>query len=258
MIDETSRRSVAFATALLVHAALFAVVARRSPVALTIVPTSVTLTFVEVAARTAGPGEPAPQLRVTAPAMPEMAPTPLPEPEIAPRPSDPVSEPRPPDFQPAPPVAEPEPAPVAAPKRSNPVAAKPSTAPPHPWAAPGDAASIGSGPSTTGTDSRASAPTWAPSARVRYEELLFSWMDRHKQYPLVAQRRGLEGAGSVRVRIGRDGRVLEHTVDKSTGEAMLDQAALDMVRRASPFPAVPVEYAGDAFEFVAPIQYRLR
>jgi TonB family protein len=83
-------------------------------------------------------------------------------------------------------------------------------------------------------------------------------MDRHKQYPMLAQRRGLEGTGSVRVRIDRQGHVLERSVLKSTGEAMLDEAALDMVRRANPFPAVPPEYAGDTFEFDAPIQYRLR
>lgn len=119
----------------------------------------------------------------------------------------------------------------------------------------GDLASLSTG---TGSDAESTAPAWAPSARIRYEELLFSWMDRHKQYPLLAQRRGLEGSGLLRVRIGRDGRVLVRRIDRSTGETMLDQAALDMVRRAGPFPKVPAEYAGSSFEFVAPIEYRLR
>ena len=75
---------------------------------------------------------------------------------------------------------------------------------------------------------------------------------------MLAQRRGLQGSAMVRVRIDRSGRLLERSLDKPTGEAMLDQAALDMVRSASPFPKVPSDYAGSSFEFVAPIEYRLR
>jgi len=109
-----------------------------------------------------------------------------------------------------------------------------------------------------GADARSAAPRWAAAARIRYEELLFAWMNRHKEYPLLARRRGIQGRGSLRVRIDRDGRVLERAVASSTGESVLDQAALDMVRRASPFPRLPQDYWGASFEFVAPIEYRLR
>jgi protein TonB len=125
----------------------------------------------------------------------------------------------------------------------------------------GNAAS-GTASAAAGTSSAAvgtaSAAAWADAARVRYEALLFAWMERHKQYPLLAQRRGLEGSGVLRVRIDRSGRVLERQIVRSTGTPALDDAALDMVRRASPFPAVPAEYAGTTFEFVAPVEYRLR
>jgi protein TonB len=157
-----------------------------------------------------------------------------------------------------------EPEKVATPK-PKPASRKPAPAAPAPPEATGTLASTGANGTAAseagvagGTDVRSTAPAWAPTARVRYEQLLFAWMDRHKQYPMLAQRRGLEGTGSVRVRIGRDGRVLDRAVMVSTGEQMLDQAALDMVRRANPFPAVPSEYSGETFEFVAPIQYRLR
>jgi protein TonB len=88
--------------------------------------------------------------------------------------------------------------------------------------------------------------------------LLFAWIDRHKQYPMLAQRRGLEGSGSIRIRIGRDGKLIDRSLVHSTGEPLLDEAALDMVRRSSPFPAVPNEYSGTSFEFIAPVEYRLR
>jgi len=75
---------------------------------------------------------------------------------------------------------------------------------------------------------------------------------------MLARRRGIEGTGSVRVRLDRRGRVLERSVEKSTGERLLDDAAVEMTSRADPFPPVPGNYSGDSFEFVAPIEFRLR
>lgn len=251
---EASRRSAALATSLALHAAIAALVVSRGVVHLTLSPSPVLLTLVDASDRTAGPGSLSPELRSAAPA--DAPPAPSPPPAAVEVEREKAAEPEP----------EPEPVPVAKPK---PVAKKAVTPPkPAPAARPevttpavasgsGTASSSGA-ESGTGTDARSSAPAWAPTARMRYEELLFAWMNRHKQYPMLAQRRGLQGSGSVRVRIDRDGRVLERSLTRSTGETMLDQAALDMVRRASPFPPVPEEYAGASFEFVAPIEYRLR
>jgi protein TonB len=245
MTDDVSRKSAALTASVIVHAALFASLAGHALVTLAVVPSSLLLTLVEPAVRTAGPGEVSAELRVAAPAVVQPMP-PVPEPEVVETPIE----------------QEPTPVPVAVAKpKPKPVAKNPAPSPPRAEAAPGDVAAVAPTPgvgTSTGSDSRSSAPAWAPAARIRYEELLFAWMDRNKEYPMLAQRRGLEGSGSVRVRIDRAGRVLARSVDKSTGEAMLDQAALDMVRRASPFPAVPPEYAGEGFEFVAPVQYRLR
>ncbi len=251
------RTSTAVGVSLLAHATLLAALAGRAIVELEIAPAPILVSFVQPAAVTAGPGERAPELRSAAGAAMLSAPGPAPVPEVAePEITAPPVIPTP---APAPPVANKPPVP-----RSSKIAAKPKASPPAAasTAAAGAATATGAGSAASaggsGNDTRATAPAWAPTARVRYEELLFAWMERHKQYPLLAQRRGLEGRGAVRVRIGRDGRVLERSVSHSTGETMLDQAALEMVRRANPFPAVPSEYAGDSFEFVAPIEYRLR
>lgn len=244
MTDGASRRAAAATASLVFHAALLGLLAGRVLVKLAVEPTPLMLTLVDASDRTAGAGDLFAELRVAAPAAAPATP-PVHEPEIVEPPREMEAEPRP--------VPVPSPTPVvrkAAPLPSRPVPAVPGQ--------PEQVASNSGSPASAGTDSRSSAPAWAPSARIRYEQLLFAWMDRHKQYPLLAQRRGLEGSGSIKVRIDREGRVLERTVDRSTGEAMLDQAALDMVRRANPFPALPAEYAGDGFEFVAPIQYRLR
>lgn len=45
----------------------------------------------------------------------------------------------------------------------------------------------------------------------------------------------------------------------TSGSDILDEAALALVRRVAPFPAVPQDLStrGQDFAFVAPIQYRL-
>lgn len=248
MTADASRHSASVAASLAVHAALVLLLFGRGVVELTLQPTPIVLTFVQASTQTAGPGERSPELRVAAPAPQPQPAVPEPQPvraepetEIVKAPAEPL------------PVAKPKSAPKK-PERARTVA---SVAPPVIQSAPVTAPG-GTGEGGTGDAARATAPAWAPTARVRYEELLFAWMNRHKEYPMLAQRRGLEGRGSLRVRIGRDGRVLERVLVSSTGQPVLDQAALDMVRRANPFPAVPEGYAGPSFEFVAPIEYRLR
>jgi periplasmic protein TonB len=241
MAGDGGRRSASLAASLALHGAFVAALLARGVVHLELQPAPILVTLVEAAARTAGPGERAPELRVAALAasapVVEAPPEKTVEPELVPVP-----------------VAKPKP--VAKKAADKP---KPAAAPPAGTNSAAVASAVGAiGEGGAGSDARSTAPAWAPTARVRYEELLFAWMDRHKDYPMMAQRRGLQGNGSVRVRIDRDGRVLDRSIASSTGEAMLDDAALDMVRRSNPFPRVPDEYAGASFEFVAPVQYRLR
>lgn len=128
-----------------------------------------------------------------------------------------------------------------------------------PAVSPASAASVTSGlagPAGAGPGSTASV--LGSAVRVRYEQLLHGWLARFKQYPMLARRRGIEGIASVRLRVDRRGRVLARSVEKSTGERLLDDAAVEMTRRADPFPPLPGDYAGESFEFVAPIEFRLR
>ena len=245
-----SRQSASLAASLALHAAAVALLLGRTAVHLKLEPSPLVLTFAESSTRTAGPGERAAELREAAPAA-------------APAPPAPVDVTNPVEPEPAEvvPVAKPKPAT----KKSErpPAALRPAPVIPAPAVVPGAGAAIASqgisaGEGGHGDAAHATAPAWAPTARVRYEELLFAWMSRHKDYPMLAQRRGIEGRGSLRVRIDRDGRVIDRSLVSSTGQPLLDDAALDMVRRSSPFPPVPDGYAGSSFEFVAPVEYRLR
>jgi TonB family protein len=90
--------------------------------------------------------------------------------------------------------------------------------------------------------------------RQRYEQRISAWVAQHKLYPASAA--GKEGRVVVRIRIDRLGYVRNQSVEKSSGVAALDQAALDMIKRANPLPKPPANYpAGELIEFLIPIGF---
>lgn len=97
--------------------------------------------------------------------------------------------------------------------------------------------------------------TTAQAIRARYELEISSWIQRHKYYPAAAG--GREGRAVVRMRIDRAGNVRYYAIEQSAGMTALDDAALDMIRRANPVPAVPENYpAGSLVEFLIPITFK--
>lgn len=61
-------------------------------------------------------------------------------------------------------------------------------------------------------------------------------IERTKQYPALAREQGVKGRVSVRFEMNQDGSVRSVNVIGSSGSALLDEAALATVRRASPYP----------------------
>jgi TonB family protein len=74
-----------------------------------------------------------------------------------------------------------------------------------------------------------------------YRQALFDKLADQRHYPEAARLRRHQGDGAVLFRIDRSGALLETSMERSTGRAMLDHAALSQVRRAAPFPAIPPE-----------------
>jgi periplasmic protein TonB len=81
---------------------------------------------------------------------------------------------------------------------------------------------------------------------------------RHRVYPPEARASGITGVAQVVFSLGRDGRVLSVSLARGSGHRVLDQAALDMVRRAAPYPPIPPEIAASRLEMGAPIRFDLR
>ena len=69
-------------------------------------------------------------------------------------------------------------------------------------------------------------------------------------FPTLGDLEGLSGAPTVEVRIDADGQLAAVVIRKSSGSKVLDQAALDILRRASPFDPFPTEIRTDYDQLV--------
>jgi protein TonB len=93
---------------------------------------------------------------------------------------------------------------------------------------------------------------------ARWQTKVVAWLNRHKRYPSAARSRGEEGTANVRFTIDSSGRVLSASIAKSSGSRLLDEAALDMVRRASPVPAPPAGIARSSITLGVPVSFQMR
>jgi protein TonB len=84
-----------------------------------------------------------------------------------------------------------------------------------------------------------------------YNALVFGHLQRFKRYPLAA--RGASGTVQVKFVLNRAGDVIDSTVAKSSGNSVLDREALEILRRASPFPAFPDAKPGAEDTYIAPV-----
>ena len=83
-------------------------------------------------------------------------------------------------------------------------------------------------------------------------------LERNKRYPEAAQARNQHGTVELAFSLDRQGRVTASRIAKSSGSSALDEATLDLVRRAQPFPAPPPEMAGAEVNLSIPIRYNIR
>lgn len=86
-----------------------------------------------------------------------------------------------------------------------------------------------------------------------YNALVFGHLQRFKRYPTAA--RGAAGIVTVRFALNRAGEVISSEVSKSSGNGVLDHEALEILRRASPFPPFPTAKPGTQEIYIAPVNF---
>lgn len=78
-----------------------------------------------------------------------------------------------------------------------------------------------------------------------------------KFYPKAALRHGDEGEPVVGFTIGEDGKLLQLSLEKSSLIESLDEAALNTVKNASPYPRIPKPLNLKSIKFTLPISFTL-
>jgi len=90
-----------------------------------------------------------------------------------------------------------------------------------------------------------------PDTRAsRLAPYLASWKRKVERvgtlnFPAVARNTGLTGSPVVEVRIGANGKLLQANVRRSSGQGALDQAAMTVLKLASPFDPFPPDLAAE-------------
>jgi protein TonB len=195
-----------------------------------------------------------------------VAPQRAPEPDVPPGPEMQEAEPPPPEppkpelieqlpptpVQPEPVVAAPpkvEPKPEPKPAKPQPVreVKQPTKKPPAPrTTAPPKAERAG--PETQSTATGASAA----AARANYASMLNAHLARFKQ----ALSANDVGTAYVQFTVSRNGRLTARGLSRSSGSAVIDRAALDLLQRAQPLPPFPPDMPESSKGFSVPIRYR--
>jgi protein TonB len=91
-----------------------------------------------------------------------------------------------------------------------------------------------------------------------YQSRLVAHLRRYRTYPSAARSKRLQGTAVVSFTIDKVGRVVGTSLAKGTGHQILDREALAMVRRASPFPAMPAGIGKARLTVRAPIRFDMR
>jgi len=107
-------------------------------------------------------------------------------------------------------------------------------------------------------ESRKTGKSGAKDAEImsRYTQMISLWVKKFQVNPEGED--GTKMSTVVRIRIDRRGNIRYYALERSTGSELFDRAAIDMIRRANPVPAVPDDYpAGETFEFLIGVNFSL-
>lgn len=96
----------------------------------------------------------------------------------------------------------------------------------------------------------------ARRVRATWQKELVAHLDKHKKYPSERSQKAAEIY--VRFTLDRLGHVLSASIEKGSGDAAFDEAALAMVRRSDPVPMPPPLVADDGLSFTLPVIFRVK
>jgi protein TonB len=118
------------------------------------------------------------------------------------------------------------------------------------------------------TPAPAAAPPGAGATRAgsdadagtleQYRLALIVAARRYKRYPAQAMDNGWQGRVEVRLVVGANGMIQNSLVKVSSGHEILDNQALDMVKKAKPLAPIPPALRGREFTVDIPVIFDLQ
>jgi len=217
-----------------------------------------------------GGNAPMPGQELGTAATPKAAATPQTEPAVIPlQTAQATPKPTP---KPAPKVVRLKPPPKPSPTTVAQAPAKPAVTP----AAPATdqsvqtasvASAAGSGQGSAGADSAGNGNVGRSQGAIGndtgsgsgddYLDLLRRHLNRYKKYPEEAIKQKQEGTVLLGFDLAHDGTVTKAWIEQSSGNPLLDQAALTMMHDASPVPAVPERYWDKKGPIILPVDFKI-
>lgn len=191
---------------------------------------------------------------------PEATPAVAPPPRVQSRVADPA--PVAPEISAVTPSEPPAPDAVVVASAPEPVPAPPASTPAPTATTVAATASTTAVTSTGDTSGDAGTTAGVTGAAQRggqasYFGKLKAWLNQHKKYPVAAKKEKQQGTVTVTFTIDRNGRLLASRVEKSSGNGVLDNAALELLRRASPMPRIPDTMPQAQLVVTLPVEYSL-
>ena len=93
--------------------------------------------------------------------------------------------------------------------------------------------------------------------RKGFVKQIRSNITKAKYYPRIARKRGFEGKPIVAFSLGDQGELINLLLDQPSGHKVLNDAALETIRRGAPYPKIPVQLKEKLINFKLPVSYIL-
>ena len=94
-------------------------------------------------------------------------------------------------------------------------------------------------------------------SRDQYRLALIGAAKRYKRYPAQAMQNGWTGKVEIRLVIGANGMIQSAAIKTSAGFSLLDDTALDMIKKAKPLTQIPPALRGKEFFVDVPVIFDL-
>jgi len=189
------------------------------------------------------------------PPPPKLAPPPPPEPASAPRPA----------------LTKPAATPARTPQKAAPAEAVKAPQPEPAPAATGAAASPAQPVAPVQTRPAPQAPAGIPATEAaaksgdeadkgtldQYRLALIVATRRYKRYPAIAMEKGWQGRVEVHMVIGANGMIASASIKTGSGHDILDNQALDMLKKGKTTVPIPASLRGREFSIDVPVIFNL-